>query len=131
MVVAHRKRAVYFTVIAALGGTAGAVIGYYAALFAFGAIEPALAFFGVADDIALLSHSLNQFTFLAALVTSLTPLPDVPLIIAAGALSINPIIFFSAYFTGRIIRLSGATFFTLLGVSLVLKKTQNDTKDMP
>ena len=116
---AHRARAAWFVIVSSVAATLGAAAGYAAAALAYALIEPIIATLGIADQVALIASSIDRYTFAATLVTALTPLPDLPLIIAAGLLGMNPIAFFLAYFAGRVLRLGGVTLLALLGVSVI------------
>lgn len=80
----------------ALGAAAlGAAAGYFLAA-PFAALIPALIPPGV-------DGMLDAFTFLAVFVSSVTPLPHQPFVIAAGLLQVPFLTFISAFILGRAI----------------------------
>lgn len=119
MVLAFRARAALFVTVASLAATLGAAVGYVAAWLSYDALVlPLISALALADDVALLASSLDRFTFAATFVTALTPIPDLPLILAAGLLRMDILAFLFAYFLGRMLRLGGVAFVALTGVDL-------------
>lgn len=129
MVIANRRRAVYFTATATLGAVVGAAVGYAAVALAYASVlAPLVADLGLADEVAAAAATLGPYAFVATLVTALTPLPDVPVIIAAGLLHANAVTFLLAYALGRALRLAAVSTFTLLGASLVAPSKEKDVQ---
>jgi membrane protein YqaA with SNARE-associated domain len=119
MALADRRRAALFVIVSSVTATLGAAAGYLVASVAYSTLAlPLVSAVGLADDVAALAASLDQFTFAATLVTALTPLPDVPVILAAGLLHMNVAAFLLAYFIGRVLRLGGVTLVALAGIDV-------------
>lgn len=118
MALADRKRATLFVVVSSVTATLGAMVGYVVASVAYTLALPFVSAIGLADDVTTLTTSLDQFTFTATLVTALTPLPDLPVILAAGLLHMNVVAFLLAYLVGRLIRLGGVTVVALTGIDI-------------
>lgn len=117
MALADRRRAALFVIVSSVTATLGALAGYVAAAVSYATIVlPFVSTLGFADDVAALASSVDQFTFAATLVTALTPLPDLPVILAAGLLHMDAMAFLAAYFIGRVLRLGGVTLAALAGV---------------
>lgn len=118
MALADRSRAAIFVIVSSITATLGAAFGYVIASVSYTTLAlPIVSAIGLADNVAALASSLDQFTFGATLVTALTPLPDLPVILGAGLLHMNIAAFLAAYGIGRLFRLGGVTYCALAGVN--------------
>lgn len=111
MVLADRSRWVRVAALATLTSTVGAVAGYAIGYFAFDLIGTWFAH--VADRSAFIERMTALFTDHAAALTfaaALTPIPNAPVVIAAGFVSTNIVWFTLAWLVARAIRFFGVAY---------------------
>lgn len=111
MIIADRSRWAWTAFIATASSTAGALVGYGIGFFAFDLIGTWFA--SVTDRSVfvekmtlLFSEHALPLTFAAAL----TPIPNAPVVIAAGFVSTNLFLFFLAWAVARAIRFFGVAY---------------------
>ena len=111
MVVADRARWLWLATIATIASTLGALAGYGIGFFAFDLLGAWFAH--VSDRSAFLEKMTVLFTDNAEAIVfaaALTPVPNAPIVIAAGFLSSNILWFVVAWALGRIIRFFGVAY---------------------
>lgn len=111
MVLADRARWVYVATVATLSSTLGAVVGYFIGFFAFDLVR--VWFMSAAESSTLLATIVRLFvdhalglTFAAAL----TPLPNGPVVLAAGFVGTPFLWFLVAWCLARGIRFYGVAY---------------------
>lgn len=111
MVLADRARWYVLAGIATAASTVGALTGYAIGHFAFDLIGA--QFLAFSDRSAFLENMTLLFTDNAEAIVfaaALTPIPNAPVVVAAGFLSTNIFWFFLAWALGRIIRFFGVAY---------------------
>lgn len=121
MVHANRARVVWVTLWTTLTSLAAAVVGYLIAYSAYETLgHPLAVHLGVADDVTRLASSLDTYTFLATFIGAFSPIPFTPIILAAGLLKADFVVFVVATFVGRGLRFAVVSFVTVLfGVAVL------------
>lgn len=108
MILADRARWFWVALFATISSTIGAVVGYGIGFFAFDLLGAWFA--GVADKSAFLERMTLLFSDHALALTfaaALTPIPNAPVVIAAGFVGTNVIAFAVVWFVARAIRFMG------------------------
>lgn len=111
MIIADRSRWVYLATIATVTSTAGALVGYALGFFAFDLFGP--WFFSVTASSDFLTKIISAFSDHAAVLTfaaALTPLPNGPVVIAAGFVGTNFFVFFASWAVARALRFFGVAY---------------------
>lgn len=111
MVIADRTRWVWIATLATISSTLGAVAGYLIGFFAFDIIGAWFAH--VSDSSAFVEKMTALFQDHALTLTfaaALTPIPNAPIVIAAGFLGTQIILFTLAWFVARFIRFFGVAY---------------------
>ncbi|MBU6310759.1 hypothetical protein KGO06_02380 [Patescibacteria group bacterium] len=111
IVIADRTRWVYAACIATVSSTAGALVGYALGYFAFDLIRD--WFFAVSESSRLLQRIVELFSENAVALTfaaALTPIPNGPVVIAAGFVGTALIWFLLAWVVARAIRFFGVAY---------------------
>ncbi|MGC9455984.1 MAG: YqaA family protein [Halothiobacillaceae bacterium] len=101
------RLALLTTVASVLGGLFGYLIGF----LAIDVIEPSLRDWGYGEAFDLSQQWFAQWGFAAVLVAGFSPIPYKIFTIAAGALTMNPLLFVLASMIGR-----GGRFFLVAGL---------------
>ncbi len=106
VVLANRRRAVFYTALSSVAATAGAVVGYLLARFLFDTLlTPLISSLELEAQLAMLSSLATPLaTFVTVFFAALTLIPDAPFIAAAGLLHIDIVMFGFAFFIGRTLR---------------------------
>lgn len=111
MVLADRARWVWLATVTTLTSTAGAAVGYLIGFFAFDYLGAWFA--GATDSSAFVTRIIELFTDHAVVLTfaaALTPIPNGPVVIAAGFVGTNFFLFLLAWFIGRAVRFFGVAY---------------------
>ncbi len=111
MVIADRARWVWIATLATISSTLGAVAGYIIGFFAFDLIGAWFAH--VTDSSAFIERMTALFQDHALALTfaaALTPIPNAPVVIAAGFLGTQILLFTLAWFVARFIRFFGVAY---------------------
>lgn len=111
MVFADRTRWVWLATITTLTSTAGAAVGYLIGFFAFDYLGT--WFVGATSSSHMVTRLVALFTDHAEVLTfaaALTPIPNGPIVIAAGFVGTNFFIFLLAWFVGRAVRFYGVAY---------------------
>jgi membrane protein YqaA with SNARE-associated domain len=111
MVLADRARWLWLATIATAASTIGALVGYGIGLFAFDALGA--WFIEFSDRSAFVEKMTLLFTDNAEAIVfaaALTPIPNAPVVIAAGFLGSNLFWFVVAWTIGRVLRFFGVAY---------------------
>ena len=111
MVIADRSRWIYLAAVATVTSTVGAGVGYLIGFFAFDYLGQ--WFFSVTASSDILAKIVNAFSDHAVVLTfaaALTPLPNGPVVVAAGFVGTNFLTFFLAWTVARAIRFFGVAY---------------------
>ncbi len=111
MVIADRSRWVWIAFVATASSTVGAVVGYLIGFFAFDILGR--YFVAIADTSDLLTRLTSLFSDHAVLLTfaaALTPIPNGPIVVAAGFVGTNFFWFFVAWTIARALRFFGVAY---------------------
>lgn len=121
MVHTNRARAVWVTVWTTLTSLAAAIVGYAIAYGAYETLgQPLAAQLGIADQVVEVARTFDTYTFAATFIGAFSPIPFAPIILAAGLLKANVVVFIVATVLGRGLRFSIVSFITVFfGVSVL------------
>lgn len=111
MVVADRARWAWLATVATTASLGGALVGYAIGFFAFDYLGTWLA--GIVDKSQFIERMTVLFYDNALLLTfaaALTPIPNAPVVIAAGFVSTNVFLFIIAWSLARSIRFFGVAY---------------------
>lgn len=111
MVFADRERWLTLAAIATFASTVGAFAGYAIGYFAFDVIGT--WFLEISDRSAFIEQMAQLFTDNAWSIVfagALTPIPNAPIVVAAGFLQMSILNFFIAWTVGRVIRFFGVAY---------------------
>jgi len=125
MVLADRARWKYLAFISAVSSTVGAAVGYIIGFFAFDLIGQ--WFIGVAAGSDFLSRLVFAFEDHAVMLTfaaALTPLPNGPVVVAAGFVGTNFLWFLIAWAVARALRFFGVAYIVYAFGTQTLSKTE-------
>ncbi len=111
MVLADRTRWAWVAAIATLSSTAGAVAGYAIGFFAFDYLG---TYFAAVTDrsefVSKMAFLFEDHATVLSFAAALTPIPNAPVVIAAGFLSANLLFFTCAWLVARAIRFFGVAY---------------------
>jgi membrane protein YqaA with SNARE-associated domain len=86
MIIADRKRAWFYALVATSSSVLGGFLGYAIGFFAFDTIgEPLLRFYGVTEEYHALQHLYDQWGAWLIVIKGATPIPYKLVTIASGA----------------------------------------------
>ena len=115
MVIAKRKAAWRYAIMATLASVAGGVIGYFIGYFAFDVAEPLLLKFHLWDSFEKAQLWFKEWGFWALLIAGFLPIPYKVFTISAGVLSMALLPFIAASIIGRAGRFFLVTAIIILG----------------
>ena len=125
VVLADRERWARIAFFTTMTSTAGAVVGYLIGFFAFDWLGP--WFIGVTEGSRFITRIIALFEDHAALLTfaaALTPIPNGPIVIAAGFVGSNFLLFILAWVVGRAVRFYAVAYVAYAFGSATLSKTE-------
>lgn len=106
LILAKRSKWLYYTTISIVASLAGGIAGYLVGWFLFDSVaRPLIESYGLMEEFARASSSLDENGFVFVLIGALTPIPYKIVAIASGVGQINFITFVIASIFGRILRL--------------------------
>ena len=105
MIIANRRRAWYYALVATVASVLGGFLGYAIGYFAFDTIgEPLLRFYGVTEEYLGLRHLYDQWGAWLIVIKGATPIPYKLVTIASGAFHFDLLTFTAASVVSRGIR---------------------------
>lgn len=111
IVLADRARWIYAACVATISSTLGAIVGYAIGYFAFDLVRD--WFFAVSESSRFLQRVVEVFSDNALALTfaaALTPIPNGPIVIAAGFVGTGMLWFVLAWVTARALRFFGVAY---------------------
>lgn len=113
LVLAHPAKWRHYLPVAIISSLAGAVVGYFVAVFIFHQFgEPILQFYGLQKAFAEARYLIAGHVFWAMAVASFTPIPDKVFIYAGGFLGVHLFPFIAGYLLGRGARMALVCYLT-------------------
>ena len=105
MIIADRRRAWYYALVATIASVLGGFLGYAIGYFAFDTIgEPLLRFYGVTEQYQSLQHLYDRWGAWLIVIKGATPIPYKLVTIASGAFHFDLLTFTVASVISRGIR---------------------------
>ncbi|MEZ5871242.1 MAG: YqaA family protein [Nitratireductor sp.] len=105
MVLAERRKWIFYALICTLSSVAGAFLGYFIGAFLFDRIgQPILAFYGKEDSFEQVRQWYNTWGGWGVLFAAVTPFPYKVLTIFSGATGLNFLVFTLVSIVGRGLR---------------------------
>jgi membrane protein YqaA with SNARE-associated domain len=105
MIIADRRRAWFYALVATVSSVLGGFLGYAIGFFAFDTIgEPLLRFYGVTEQYLAMQHLYDQWGAWLIVIKGATPIPYKLVTIASGAFHFDLLSFSAASLVSRGIR---------------------------
>jgi membrane protein YqaA with SNARE-associated domain len=105
MIIADRRRAWFYALVATVSSVLGGFLGYAIGFFAFDTIgEPLLRFYGVTEQYLAMQHLYDQWGAWLIVIKGATPIPYKLVTIASGAFHFDLLTFTVASMISRGIR---------------------------